>query len=163
MSQPRASVFVAVAVVVVSAAACITTVNSVKYERFTGAPVLQARGEGCSVDIVDDGTKFDRPHKEMGSVVLEWSATQMREQGPDYAMKTLRTAACEEGAHVVLNMRALPRGFNEGMVFEGVLAVLLDENGEPLAGKMTGTSVSHSGSSNDDVDAGPPAAGPVTP
>ena len=42
-------------------------------------------------------------------------------------------------------MRALPRGFNEGMIYEGDLAVLLDENGDPLQGKSTGTASSTSG------------------
>ncbi|MDP2344446.1 MAG: hypothetical protein Q8O67_26045 [Deltaproteobacteria bacterium] len=141
----RALSFVAVVV-----AGCITTVNPVKYDRFTGAPVLQPRGEGCYVDIVEDGTKFTKPYKEMGTLVLDWSANQMKEQGSEYALKTLRTAACEEGAHAVIHMRALPKGFNEGMLYEGVLVVLLDENGDPLAGKSMGTSASHSGTAAPD-------------
>jgi hypothetical protein len=150
-----------VVVVAVASSACITTVNPVKYERFVGAPVLQPRGEGCYVDIVEDGTEFKKPHKEMGTVVLDWSVNQMKEQGPDYAMKTLRTAACEEGAHAVVHLRALPKGFNEGMLYEGILAVILDENGDPLAGKTTGTATSHSGTEG--PEGGTPTTTTTTP
>jgi hypothetical protein len=153
-----------IVVVVAALAACITTVNPVRFTRETGAPTLPSRADNCPVDIVDDGTKFTRPHKLIGHVVLEWSATQMKDQGPDYALRTLRSAACEQGAHVVINMRALPRGFNEGMIYEGDLAVLLDENGDPLQGKMTGTSVSHGGTDAEAPDAGPqPIVSPAAP
>ncbi len=132
-------------VVVVAAGACMTLINPVKIQRAPGAPVLEARDDGCSVEIVDDGTPFTKPHQELGTIVLEWSATQMKDQGPEAALKTLRAAACEAGAHVVLQMRALPRGPNEGMVFDGTLAVLLDDKGQPLVGKATGTALSHGG------------------
>lgn len=148
-----ACLFVAVA----ACAGCITTVNPVVFSRETGAPTVPARADGCSVDVVDDGAKFDRPHKLLGHVVLEWSASQMKDQGPDYALKTLKSAACEQGAHVVLNMRALPRGFNEGMIYEGDLAVLLDEKGDPLQGKATGTAASHGGADD------PPTTTTTTP
>lgn len=151
-----------VVVVLASVVGCITTVNPVVFTRETGAPTVESRADNCPVDIVDDGTKFDRPHKVLGHVVLEWSAGQMKDQGPDYALRTLKTAACEQGAHAVLNMRALPRGFNEGMIYEGDLAVLLDENGEPLTGKATGTAVSHGGIDSDAADAGPGPA-PTAP
>lgn len=39
-------------------------------------------------------------------------------------------------------MRALPRGFNEGVLYEADLAVLLDEKGEMLIGAATATSSS---------------------
>ncbi len=135
-----------------SVAGCITTVNPVSFTRDTGAPTVEPRADNCPVDVIDDGTRYTRPHKVLGHIVLEWSANQVREQGPDYALRTLKSAACEQGAHVVLNMRALPRGFQEGMLYEGDIAVLLDDNGEILQGHATGTSVSHSG--RDDEDAG---------
>ncbi len=136
---------VVVVVVVAGCAGCITTVNPVLFTRETGAPTLSSRADNCPVDVIDDGTRFDRPHKLLGHVVLEWSASQLKDQGADKALRTLMNAACDVGAHVVINMRALPRGFNEGMIYEGDLAVLLDEKGDPLEGKATGTAVSHGG------------------
>lgn len=133
--------FVALFVVV----GCITTVNPVTYVRDTGAPTVPARADGCAVDIVKDGAVFDRPHKVLGHLSLEWSQSRIESQGAEGALRTLKSAACEEGAHVVLNMRALPRGFKEGMLYEGDLAVLLDDNGDPMTGKSTGTAVSHGG------------------
>lgn len=139
-------------------AGCITTVNPVVFTRETGAPSLPSRADNCPVDVVDDGTPFKRPHKLLGHVVLEWSASQMKDQGPDYALRTLKSAACEQGAHAVINMRALPRGFNEGMIYEGDLVAVLDENGEPLQGKTTGTA-----SSGSDVTQAPPPSPPSSP
>lgn len=135
--------------------ACATTVNPVKVERLIGAPVLEPRAEGCSVDIVEEGTAYAKASREVGTVSLAWSTAQMREQGQAYAYKTLSTATCEAGAHAVLHLRALPRAFNEGMLFEGVLVVLLDSKGEPLVGRATGTAQSGPGLGSSVPDAGP--------
>ena len=55
----------------------------------------------------------------------------------------------------MLHLRALPRAFNEGMLFEGVLVVLLDSKGEPLVGRATGTAQSGPGLGSSVPDAGP--------
>ncbi len=145
---------------VVLAASCITTVNPVTFKRETGAPTLPERADGCAVEIYEDGQTPERAHKILGRAELSWSATQMKEQGPEYAMKTLRTAVCENGGHYLVNMRALPRGFNEGMLYEGDVAVLVDEQGEPITGQATGTSVSHDGSSLSDAPSDGAATSP---
>jgi len=134
-----------VSVVVVAGAACLTLVNPVTFTREHGAPTLPARADNCPVEIYDEGQAFEKAHKLLGHVVLEWSATQFKEQGADTALRTLKNAACDVGAHVVINMRALPRGFNEGMIYEGDLVALLDDKDDPLRGKATGTVESHGG------------------
>ena len=130
---------------VVAGAACLTLVNPVTFTRSLGAPTLPARADNCPVEIYEDGQPFAKAHKLLGHVVVEWSATQLKEQGIDKALRTLKNAACDVGAHAVINMRALPRGFNEGMIYEGDVVALLDDQGEPLLGKATGTAESHGG------------------
>lgn len=138
--------------------ACATTVNPVVFTREFAAPTLASRADNCPVDVVEEGNAFDRPHKLLGHVVLEWSATQMKEQGPEYAYKTLKAAACEQGGHAVINLRGLPRGFNEGMIYEGDIVALLDEHGEVLTGKATGTAASHEGTSTSSPPSSPPSS-----
>lgn len=128
--------------VVGATAACATLVNPVSFTSEPDAPILEPRPDGCSVEISDENGPPARPHKVIGRLELSWSATRIKEQGAEGALKTLRTAACEHGGHYVLNMRALPRGFNEGVMYEADLAVLLDEKGEMLIGAATATSSS---------------------
>jgi hypothetical protein len=125
--------------------ACITTVNHVDFKPAIGAPTLPERAEGCAVEIFDENQTPPRPHQVLGRLELSWSAQQVKEQGPDYAMKTLKTAVCERGGHYLLGMRALPRGYNEGMLFEGEIAVITDDDGNPLQGVATGTASSSDG------------------
>jgi hypothetical protein len=133
-------------VVVASAAsACITTVNAVGYKPLADAPALEPRAEGCAVEIFDENEKPSHPFQVIGRMELSWSQRQMEEQGPEYAMKTLKTAVCEQGGHYLLDMRALPRGFKEGMLFEGDVAVILGDDGKPLQGVATGTASSTEG------------------
>ena len=158
----RVVALVALVVVVVSAlaatAGCITTVNAVEFKHAVGAPVIPERAEGCAVEIFDENETPPRPYQVLGELTLSWSQRQMEEQGPDYAMKTLKTAVCERGGHYLLNMRALPRGFKEGMLFEGTIAVILDDDGNPLQGVATGTA-----SSSDSVTAPSPTAPAAEP
>jgi hypothetical protein len=152
----------AVRVVVASLAGatlgCITTINPVVYKRDTGAPVMPERPEGCVVEIFDENQTAPRAVKVLGRIELAWSQDQVQEQGQEYAMKTLKTAACEQGGHYILNMRALPRGFRQGMLFEGDLAVIVDDAGVPLQGVATGTS-----SSSDGVHVAPSASTSTVP
>ena len=50
---------------------------------------------------------------------------------PDYAIKTLKASACEQGAFMIEGMRALPDG-DGGMVYEADLATLLGDDGKPV-------------------------------
>lgn len=136
---------------------CITALNPVVYERALGAPQVPARPDGCAVIILDENEHADRPTKTLGRITLEWSANQMKDQGQEKALETLKAAACENGAHYVLDMRALPRGYQQGMVFEGDLAVLVDEKGEPMQGHTTGTASSTAEVTGSEVP--PPTAG----
>ena len=137
---------------------CITTINPVTYKRDTGAPVMPERPEGCAVEIFDENQTAPRAVKVLGRVELAWSQDQVQEQGQDYAMKTLKAAVCEQGGHYILNLRALPRGFRQGMLFEGDVAVIVDDAGVPLQGVATGTS-----SSSDGVHVAPSASTSTAP
>jgi len=139
--------------------ACATLVNPVAFTSEPGAPTLEPRPDGCSVDISDENGPPPRPHRVIGRLELSWSPDRIKEQGAEGALKTLRTAACEHGGHLVLNMRALPRGFNEGVLYEADLAVLLDEKGEMLIGAATATS----SSSGDVTSTSVMPAAPTTP
>lgn len=149
------------ALVVVTAGACATLVNPVTFTSEPGAPTLEPRPDGCSVEISDENGPPPRPHRLIGRLELSWSPDRIKEQGAEGALKTLRTAACEHGGHYVLNMRALPRGFNEGVLYEADLAVLLDENGDMLIGAATATSSSSAGVTGTSVDTATPT--PTTP
>jgi len=143
--------------------ACITTINPVIFKRDTGAPPMAERPEGCAIEIFDENEKQPRPYKILGRIELSWTQNQLKEQGPEYAMKTLRTAACEYGGHYILNLRALPRGYLEGMLFEGDLAVMLDDNGEPMQGRATGTASSSDGTRAAEPSPTSPAPPPTVP
>jgi hypothetical protein len=128
-----ASSSLAVVVVLVVGVACLTTYNRPKFTAQDGAPAVEPRPEGCHVDVFDDGTKVDRPHKELGRVVLDWPQSKLKEQGPEGAYRTLKASACENGAFIVKDVRALSTGAVEsGLVYEATLATLLGEDGEPL-------------------------------
>ena len=144
MMRPIVSA-VLVVLAILGTGGCITTINPVIFKRDTGAPPMPERPEGCAVEIFDENEKPPRPYKVLGRIELSWTQQQLKDQGPEYAMKTLRTATCEYGGHYILNLRALPRGYLQGMLFEGDLAVMLDDAGEPMQGRATGTSTSSDG------------------
>jgi len=133
------------AVALCAATSCLTTVNPVVFKADADAPTLPERAEGCAVEIYDENQKPERPFKTFGRIELSWSQQQLTEQGPEGAMKTLKLAVCERGGHYIVNMRALPRGFKEGMLFEGDIAYIVDADGRPLMGVSSGSSTSKSG------------------
>lgn len=138
---------------------CLTTVNPVVFKPDADAPTLPERAEGCAVEIYDENEKPARPFKTFGRIELSWSQQQLTEQGPEGAMKTLKLAVCERGGHYIVNMRALPRGFKEGMLFEGDLAYIVDADGQPLMGVSSGSATSKSGVG----DSEPSSAAAATP
>lgn len=126
--------FVASALVVgIVAVACLTTYNRPKYTPIDGAPAVEPRPEGCHVDVFEDGSKVARPHADLGRIVLDWPHAKLKEQGPEGAINTMKTSACENGAFLVKDVRALSTGAVEsGLVYEGTLATLLGDDGQPL-------------------------------
>jgi hypothetical protein len=150
------------AAVVNQLAACLTTVNPVTFKPDADAPTLPERAEGCAVEIYDENEKPARPYKTFGHIELSWSQQQLTEQGPEGAMKTLKLAVCERGGHYIVNMRALPRGFKEGMLFEGEVAYIVGADGQPLMGVSSGSATSKAGVGAGEPtpasDASPPAA-----
>lgn len=123
--------------------ACLTAYNRYQWKPLAGAPVVEPRPEGCHVDVFDDGQKVDRPHVELGRIVMEFPQAKLKEQGAAGAIKTLQAAACENGAFLIKDLRALSTGaVNAGLVYEGTLATLLGEDGQPMNLRRT--------------DAGPP-------
>ena len=116
-----------VGVVLLALTSCLTALNPVRFTPVMDAPVLAERAEGCAVEIIEQGQTLARPHRVIGHVVLEWSGEQQRDQGLQGAQKTLRQAVCERGAHFIVDFRALPRGFGSGVLYEGDIAVLLDD------------------------------------
>ena len=114
-----------------SAAACLTTYNQCKITPLADAPAVETRPGGCNVDVFEDGQKGARKHVDLGHIVLEWPLAKIKEQGPDGAMKTLRAAACESGAFLITDLRALTTG-DGGLVYEGELATLLGDDGKPV-------------------------------
>jgi hypothetical protein len=129
-------------VAVLSCSACVTFINPVSFTMAADAASLPARPDGCFVEVSDENTPPTRPYRIVGRLSLDWDATRMREQGEAGALKTLKSSACEYGGHFVMNMRALPRGFAQGVVYEADLAVLLDEQGQPVIGTQTNTASS---------------------
>jgi hypothetical protein len=124
---------VGAAVSAVALTACLTAYNRPKYTPLEGAPAVEPRPEGCSVDVFEDGTPVDRPHADLGRVVLDWPQAKVKEQGPEGAIRTLKAAACENGAFLVKDVRALSTGAVEsGLVYEGTLATLLGPDGQPM-------------------------------
>lgn len=125
--------------------ACVTTVNPVTFKADADAPLLPERPDGCAVEIFDENDKPPQAYKTFGRVELSWSQSQLTDQGPEGAMRTLRAAVCERGGHYVVNLRALPRGFKEGMLYEGDVAFIVDADGKPLMGVSSGTATSSAG------------------
>jgi hypothetical protein len=111
---------------------CLATWNGVVFEPSPEAPVVVPRAEGCAVDVVADGDTPTRPFRQIGTVRLRWSPEQMRLQGYDGAVKSLKVEACERGAHLIVGLRALPMTPHPGSLFDADFAVWLDENGQPL-------------------------------
>jgi hypothetical protein len=134
-----------VALVLCAATSCLTTVNPVVFKPDADAPTLPERAEGCAVSVYDENQQPERPYKTFGRIELSWSAQQIAQQGPEGAMKTLKLAVCERGGHYIVNLRALPRGFKEGMLFEGEVAYIIDADGRPLVGVESGSATSKSG------------------
>jgi hypothetical protein len=122
-------------VVAAASVSCLATLNGVIYEPAADAPVVAPRAEGCAVEIVEHGTTSSRANHTLGHIRMEWSTEQMRTQGHDGALKSLKAAACERGAHLVLGLRVLPRTPDPGVVYDADLAVLLDETGKLLQPK----------------------------
>lgn len=114
------------------ALSCITTYNSVKLRPRDDAPAVEKRADGCHVDIFQDGEPVSRPHADLGAVELDWPLKKLQEQGPEGAIATLKAFACEKGAFIIKDLRALPMGVGEGMIYEGTLATLLGPDGRPL-------------------------------
>jgi hypothetical protein len=126
----------AVAVVAaLAAASCLTTYNQYRYSADLDAPAVETRPAGCNVDIVEDGQKVTRKVKKLGHIVLDWPNGKIKEQGPDGALKTLRAAACENGAFMITQMRALPTA-DGGLVYEADLVTLLGDDGTPVNPKI---------------------------
>ncbi len=128
-----------VVVVAVGGPSCLATLNGVVFEPAADAPVVEPRADGCSVEIFEDGGPPARPNKKIGHLQMVWSPEQMSTQGHDGALKSLASAACVRGAHLVLGLRVLPRTPDPGVVYDGDLAVLLDDNGQPYKPKSMAT------------------------
>ncbi len=109
--------------------ACATTVSNADYTAASDAPLLERRPDGCHVEIYEEGKDVPVKHQVIGHVVLEKGKADLR-GGPDSGYGSLRAVACEHGAFIVRDVRALPTA--NGFVFEGDLAVLLDEQGRPV-------------------------------
>ena len=131
----RARFIIGAAIAVGALAACLTTYNQYRFTASPDAPAVEARPAGCNVDIFEDGQKVKRKHQLLGHIVLEWSNGKIHEQGPEGAMKTLRAAACECGAFMLVDMRALTTG-DGGLVYEADLATLLNDDGTPVNKKV---------------------------
>ena len=113
--------------------ACITAYNRVQWTVLAGAPAVEPRAEGCHVAVFEDGQKVDRPHAELGRFVMDFPRSKLKEQGPEGAILTLKTAACENGAFIIKDLRALSTGaVDKGLVYEGTFATLLGDDGQPL-------------------------------
>jgi hypothetical protein len=127
----KSRVALAVVSIVGSLVACLTVYNRPKITPRPEAPPLERRAEGCHVEILDGA--WDKPHLDFADIALDWPRSKIAEQGPEGAMATLRLAACESGAFAIHDMRALVLGtVDQGMVYEGVLATMLDDQGKPL-------------------------------
>ena len=112
---------------------CLTTYNGLKLTPEPDAPAVEARPGGCNVEVFESGQKPDRKHVDIARVVLEWSRHQVTEQGADGAMKTLKEAACQNGAFFITDLRALTTGAVEGgMVYEATFATLIGDDGKPV-------------------------------
>ena len=124
---------VCLALAALATVACLTAYNRYRWTALEGAPMVEPRAAGCHVDVFDDGQWVDRPHIELGHIVMEFSRSQLHEQGQARALETLRSAACEHGAFVIKDVRALPMGsLQRGLVYQATLATLVDADGQPI-------------------------------
>lgn len=110
----------------------MTMYNRIEWTSLPEAPPLERRAEGCHVELFEDGQHVSRPHVDIGRVVLNWPKDKMKEQGAEGAITTLKMAACEKGAFLIKDMRALTTGRDGGLVYEATFATLLGEDGAPL-------------------------------
>ncbi len=133
---------------------CITAYNRPTLTPRDDAPEVEQRGDGCHVDVFQDGEPVPRPHLDLGAVELDWPQKKIEEQGPEGAIATLKAFACEKGAFIIKDLRALAKGVGEGMIYQATFATLLGDDGKPLNGKGRT-------SSPGTADAGP-AATPAT-
>lgn len=131
-----ATLLAAIVGTVVGAAGCVTAYNRYAWSALDDAPAVEPRPEGCHVDVFEDGQEVTRPHADLGRVVLEWPKAKLDEQGPEGAITTLKAAACEHGAFIIKDLRALPRGPSEGLVYDATFATLLGEDGRPINPKL---------------------------
>lgn len=119
----------AAVLVVALAAGCATTVADATFIPEPGSPVLQRRPDGCHVEVFEEGKSVTLPHRSIGRVSLQKGKGDLR-GGPDSGYASLRAVACEHGAFIVKEVRALPTA--DGFLFEGELAVLVDAEGKPV-------------------------------
>lgn len=140
----------------IGGAGCVTAYNRYAWTALDDAPAVEPRPDGCHVDVFEDGQKVTRPHAELGRVVLEWPKAKLDEQGPEGAITTLKAAACEHGAFIIKDLRALPRGPSEGLVYDATFATLLGKDGRPLNPKLEKPGA---GASPGAGDAAPTASG----
>lgn len=131
-------------VFLLAASGCPSTRSGVKFEPLPDAPVLEPRPEGCHVDIHERGKPVTRPHKVVGTLVLEASRDQVQAEGGAGVTERMKTAACTYGIFIVKDIKAYPNaGVQGGVVYEAEAAVLLDENGNiprPTSPKETAAS-----------------------
>jgi hypothetical protein len=147
----------ALVVVAGVATACLTAMNRPKIVPRAEVPALEPRPLDCRLDVTEQ--KETRPHLDIADVTLDWPKSRMDQQGPEGAMNTIRAAACEQGAFVVHDLRAIAIGsIDQGLVYEATLATLLDDNGKPLNLKRDSPALKGNA-----PDAGPdaPADGPA--
>ena len=128
MSRPRPLALLAA----IALCACMSTYNNARLKPKDGAPEVEPRGGGCNVEIYEDGQPVTKPHQDLRTVELDWPQAKIEEQGPEGALKTLKELACEKGAFLILDLRALTLGVGEGMMYEATFATLLGDDGKPL-------------------------------
>lgn len=111
---------------------CAGVRSNVRFEPAPDAPALRPRPEGCHVDIHELGNEVTRPHKVVGSLVLEASQDELRDVGGQGISDRLRAAACANGAFIVKDLKAYPNSVTGGVLYEAKAAVILDERGNIL-------------------------------
>ncbi|MCC7071346.1 MAG: hypothetical protein IT383_08485 [Deltaproteobacteria bacterium] len=154
-SAPRVLALPLALALTLGASACLTTVNKPKLIASASAPAVDKRADGCHVDVYQDGEEVQRPHAVIGTVALDWPQKKIEEQGPEGAIATLKAFACENGAFLIKDLRALAMGVGEGMIYEGTFATLLDDKGKPINAK----GVPPGGDAGPPTEAVPPASG----
>lgn len=149
----RLALWLALCALSLLAGSCITAINNAKLKPIEGAPEVEKRADGCHVEVFQDGEAVTRPHADLGTVELDWPKKKIEEQGPEGAINTLKAFACEKGAFVIKDLRALAMGVGEGMIYEATFATLLGEDGKPLNPKGSKPEAA--------VDAGPAPTDPA--